>query len=125
MITSCLLFLKELHNLPAIGEGFLQGVINSRSKQVSENVKSVLSLNFAVSEFVTKLADQLPDVKTWPRIHLPTRGETIHPLFLDIDVVKAIFEEKEFQPPRNQITLDKLRWLCCCVNGKDSFWLHL
>lgn len=117
-ISCSLLFLKELHNLPAIGEVFLKGVINSRSKQVSEHVKSVLSLNFAVSEFVAKFSNQLLDVKNWPRIQLPTRCETIHPLFLDADVVKAIFEKEEFQLPKNQITLDKLRWSCCCVNSK-------
>ena len=109
----CVQFLEELHKLPAIGETFstyFKGEIKSKVYKDSrlENVKSVLSLNFAISKFVAKFSGELPNVlRNWPRIHLSTR-ETIHPLLLDVDVVKDIFDKEEFQPPENQITSSRL-----------------
>ena len=55
----CVLFLKELHNLPAIGETFsiyFKGGIKSIFYQGWRlvNGKSVLSLNLAVSEFIAR-----------------------------------------------------------------------
>ena len=67
-------------------------------------MKSVLSLNFAVSEFVARLFGDLPDITNWPTIHLPTKGETTHPLVIDPLVVKEIFDSEEFQLPENNST---------------------
>ena len=64
---------------------------------------SVLSLNFAISEFIARFSGALPDVRNWPRIHLPTRGERIHPLVIDMNVVKEIFNTEELQMPGNQV----------------------
>ncbi|CAB3979806.1 Hypothetical predicted protein [Paramuricea clavata] len=120
----CMLFLEELHNLP-IGETFstyFKGGIKSRFYKDSrlENVKSVLSLNFAISEFVARFSGELPNVRNWPRIHLSTR-ETIHPLLLDVDVVKDIFDKDEFQPPGNQIILSKIDVsYTCIINSKGQ-----
>ena len=130
----CMLFLGELNNLPAIGETFstyFKGGIKSKVYKTSrlENVKSVLSLNLAVSEFVAKFSGELPDLKNWPRIHLPRtilqvlrrRRETIHPLFLDIDVLKEILEQQKLQPPENQvISKDKINLRCCGINSKSQ-----
>ena len=74
-----------------------------------ENVKSVLFLNFAISEFITRFSDVLPNIRSWPRIHLPSRGEAIHPLVIDTEVVKEIFNDEEFQPPENHIILNHRR----------------
>jgi hypothetical protein len=103
--TCCMVFLEDLHKLPGVGKEFqsyFKGGIKSIAYKDSrlENIKSVLSLNFAISEFVANFSGELPDLKKWPRIHLPRtmlqlllgRRETMHPLFLDIDVVKEIFE---------------------------------
>ena len=109
----CMLFLEELHNLPGIGETFttyFEGGMRSKFYKDSrlENVKSVLSLNFAILEFAAKLSGELPNIKNWPRIHLSTRNKTIHPLFLDNDVVKKILGMEEFQSPIQGISAEIL-----------------
>ena len=123
----CMLFLEELHNLPAIGETFstyLKGRIKSIFYQGwrLENVRSALSLNFAVSEFIARFSGELPNVRNWPRIHLPTKCETIHPLVIHADVVKKIFDDKEFQPPENHVILNERSWRDnCVINSKGQF----
>ena len=117
-----MLFLEELHNLPAIGETLstcFKGGIKSRVYKDSrlENVKSILSLNFAVSEFIARFSGELPDVTNWPRIQLSTRGETIHPLVMDPEVVKKIFDSEELQLPENQLTLDRILFTFSCNNS--------
>ena len=106
-VAGCMLFLEELHNLPGIGQTFstyFKGGMKSRFYKDwrLEIVKSVLSLNFAISEFGARFSGELPNMRNWPRIHLPTKGETIHPLLIDIDVVKEIFDKEEVQMPENQ-----------------------
>ena len=64
-VVGCMLFLEELHNLPATGETFptyFKGGIKSKVYKDSrlENVKSVLSLNFAISEFVVRFSGEIP-----------------------------------------------------------------
>ena len=119
----CMLFLEKLHNLSAIGENFsthFKGGIKSRVYKDSrlENVKSVLSFNFAISDFIARFSGELPDVTNWPRIHLQIRGETIHPLVIDPYVVKEIFDWEELQLPENQLISDKLSLKFCCINSK-------
>ena len=110
-VTACMLVLEKLHNLPAIGKTFsayFKGAIKSKLHKDSrlENMKSVLSLNFGISGFVARFTGELPNINKWPRIHLPTRGETIHPLVIDPLVVMEIFDMEKFQLPENQLTLD-------------------
>ena len=95
-IASCMLFLEELHNLPAIGETFsthFKGGIKSLVYKDSrlENVMSVISLNLDVSEFIARFSGELPNIATWPRIHLSTSGETIHPLVIDPFAVVDVY----------------------------------
>ena len=121
----CMLFLEELHNLPGIGEMFttyFKGGMKSKLYKDSrlENVKSVLSLNFAILEFVAKFSGELPNMKNWPRIHLSTGNKTIHPLFLDNDVVKKILGMEEFQSPIQGISTELLAWHFCCTNSKGQ-----
>ena len=122
----CMLFLEELHNLPAIGETFstyFKGGIKSKIYKDSrlETVKSVLSLNFAISEFVARFSGELLHVRDWPRIHLSTRSETIHPLFLDTDAVMEILDMEKFQPPENQVILAQKNEVdCVCTNRKGQ-----
>jgi hypothetical protein len=122
----CMLFLEELHNLPAIGETFstyFKGGIKSKIYKDSrlETVKSVLSLNFAISEFVARFSGELLHVRNWPRIHMSTRSETIHPLFLDTDAVMEILDMEKFQPPENPVILaQKNEVNCFCTNRKGQ-----
>ena len=81
-------------------------------------MKSVLSFNFAISDFIARFSGELPDVTNWPRIHLQIRGETIHPLVIDPYVVKEIFDREELQLPENQLISDKLSLKFCCINSK-------
>ena len=131
---NCWSFLGDLNKLPGTGDAFstyFKGGIKPKLFVPAqlENIKSVLSLNFAVSDLIAKFSGELPDLKKWPRIHLPRtvlqfllrRRETIHPLFLDIDLVKEIFEQQEFQPPENQvISKDQINLKCCCINSKSQ-----
>ena len=128
-VAGCMLFLEELHNLPGIGETFttyFEGGIRSKFYKDSrlENVKSVLSLNFAILEFAAKFSGELPNMKNWPRIHLSTRKKTIHPLFLDKDVVKKILGMNAFQSPIRGISTELLsagHWgNFYCTNSKGQ-----
>ena len=121
----CVLFLEELHNLPGIGETFttyFEGGMRSKFYKDSrlENVKSVLSLNFAILKFVARFTGELPNMKNWPRIHLSTRDKTIHPLFLDNDVVKKILGMEEFQSPIQGISTQLLSGDFYCTNSKGQ-----
>jgi hypothetical protein len=128
--SGCMLFLKDLNHLPAIGETlstyFKYTSFSSYFKSMFykdarlENVKSVISLNLAVSEFVAKFSGELPNVRNWPRIHLSTENETIHPLLLDIDVVQQIFRDEEFQPSENCVPLWNAVLQPCCINSKGE-----
>ena len=121
----CMLFLEELHNLPGIGETFItyfKGGMRSKFYKDSrlENVKSVLSLNFAILEFAAKFSIKLPNMKNWPRIHLSARNKAIHPLLLDNDVVKKILGMEEFQSPIPGISTELLSGDFCCTNSKGQ-----
>ena len=125
--SSCMLFLKDLNHLPAIGEtfstyfkytSFSSLKSNFFEEARLENVKSVLSLNLTVSEFVAKFSGELPNVRNWPRINLSTENETIHPLLLHIDAVQQIFRDEEFQPPKNRVPKTLLQR--CCINSKGK-----
>ena len=61
-------------------------------------MKSVLSFNFAVSDFIARYSGELPDPNNWPRFRLAEK-ETIHPLFLDADVIREIFQQEKIQQP--------------------------
>ena len=124
----CMLFLEELHNLPGIGETFttyFKGGMRSKFYKDSrlENVKSVLSLNFAILEFAAKFSIKLPNMKNWPRIHLSARNKAIHPLLLDNDVVKKILGMEEFQSPIPGISTELLSGSFCCTNSKRQLLL--
>ena len=122
----CMLFLEDLHNLPAIRETFstyFKGGMKSRfykDWRLENVMKPVLSLNFAISEFVARFSGESPNVRNWPRIHLPTKGETIHPLIIDIDVVKEIFVKEEFQIPENQVISSNSIHDPVCINSKGQ-----
>ncbi len=126
----CVLFLEDLHNLPGISETFttyFEGGMRSKFYKDSriEIVKSVLSLNFAILEFAARFSSELPNMKKWPRIHLSTRNKTIHPLFLDNDVVKKILGMEEFQSPIQNISTELLSEYFRCTNSKGQLLVLL
>ena len=124
-----MLFLEKLHNLPAIEETFstyFKRGIKSRVYKDSrlENVKSVLSLNFGISEFAARFSGELPDVRNWPRIRLSNRGKSIHPLVIDPEIVKKIFDTEEFQLPENHLILDGIYFWKCFANSNGELLVH-
>ena len=127
--SGCMLFLKELNYLPGIGETFstyfkytFSTYFKSKFYKDSrlQDVKSVLSLNFAVSEFIARFSGELPDVRNWPRIHLSTKLETIHPLLLVSDVIREIFGDEQLQPPENHVTPEREDFRPRCINSKGE-----
>ena len=109
-IAGCMLYLEELHGIPEIGATFstyLSGGLKSNFKKDSRAkiLQSVLSFNFAVSDFVTSIPGESPNVRNWPRIHLSSEGETTHPLIFGADIVKEIFnDDNNFQLPENHVS---------------------
>ena len=83
-VAGCMLFLEELHDLPGIGQTFstyFKGGMKSKFYKDwrLEIVKSVLSLNFAISEFVARFSGELPNMRNWPRITcLPKAKRSTH-----------------------------------------------
>ena len=78
-ITGCLLFLKKLHNLPAIEQMFtvyLHGGIKSKINEAErlENLKSIMVTNYVLFRYVSKFSSKTPDVLGWPAIQLADRS---------------------------------------------------
>ena len=72
---SCLLFLEELHGLPAVQEVFsvfFIGGMKSMFKKAERfnNIMSILLINRALFNFAAKYSSQHSKVFTWPRIKL-------------------------------------------------------
>lgn len=88
-----------------------------------ENVKSVISLNYAILEFITKFSGELLSVQKWPRIHQPTRNETIHPLLIE-PFCELFVENSNCFPIRKYaiIYTPMIRLNCCvAINSKGEF----
>jgi hypothetical protein len=78
-ITSCMLFLEKLHDLPAVREIFsvyLGGGVKSifsKAERV-ENVKSVMMINYVLYQFVSKFSNKYCSALAWPTIQLSDRS---------------------------------------------------
>ena len=77
--SSCLLFLGELHGLPAVREIFsvyLDRGVKSFFKKTerAENVKSVMMINYVLYRFVSKFSSKYCSALAWPTIQLPDRS---------------------------------------------------
>ena len=72
-VTSCLLFLKKLHDLSAVREIFtvyLGGRVKSilGNTERVENVKSIMMINYVLHQFVQKFGSQDYLEFNWPII---------------------------------------------------------
>ena len=78
-VTSCLLFLENLHDLPAVCQIFsvyLNGGMKSlfsRAERV-ENVISVMMINYVLYQFVSKFSSKYYSAFAWPTIQLYDRS---------------------------------------------------
>ena len=74
-VTSCLLFLEQLHDLPAVREIFsvyLGGGMKSIFGKTErlENVKSIMMINYVLYQFVQKFSSKYHGEFNWPVIQL-------------------------------------------------------
>ncbi|CAB3990585.1 Hypothetical predicted protein [Paramuricea clavata] len=108
-ITSCLLFLEKLHDLPAVREIFsvyLGGGVKSifsKAERV-ENVKSVMMINYVLYQFVSKFSSKYCSALAWPTIQLSDRSFNPICSWQEVSTRKSWGEEL-IQPP-NKVNLD-------------------
>ena len=111
VVSSCLLFLGKLHDLPPIREIFtvyLNRGIRSKFNKAErvENVKSVMMINYVLYQFVSKFSSKYYSVLAWPTIQLFDRS--FNPIWNWQEVsTRKSWGENLIQPP-NELQLDKL-----------------
>ncbi|CAB4010220.1 Hypothetical predicted protein [Paramuricea clavata] len=110
-VSSCLLFLGKLHDLPPIREIFtvyLNRGIKSKFNKTErvENVKSVMMINYVLYQFVSKFSSKYYSVLAWTTIQLSDRS--FNPIWNWQEVsTRKSWGENLIQPP-NELQLDKL-----------------
>ena len=120
-IIGCRSFLKELHSLPAIKEIF-SVYLNRRVKSLlnkperMENVKSVMLINYALYEYVSKFSTKNFFVLTWPDIELAHRR--FYPLTDWQEVVSRKSMVKDLSQQPNRLLLDE--FICPYVFAVNS-----
>ena len=111
--SSCLLFLEKLHGLPAIREifsVFLGGGVKSFFKKTerTENVKSVMMVNYVLYRFVSKFSNKYCSSLAWPTIQLSDRS--FNPIWSWEEVsTRKLWGEDFIQPP-NLLKLNELMY---------------
>ena len=109
-VTSCLLFLKQLHDLSAVREIFsvyLGGGVKSilgKTERV-ENVKSIMMINYVLYQFVQKFNSQYYFKFNWPIIQLNDR--TFNPIWDWREVSERRSWGDELRQPPNRVEVDK------------------
>ena len=77
-VTSCLLFLSQIHDLPAVREMFwvYLGRVNSTLEKTDrvENIKSIMMTNYVLYQFAFKFSDKYYSPFSWPTIQLSDRA---------------------------------------------------
>ncbi|CAB4013738.1 Hypothetical predicted protein [Paramuricea clavata] len=110
-VTSCLLFLEKLHDLPAVREIFsvyLGGGVKSIFSKGGrvENVKSVMMINYVLYQFVLKFSSKYCSVLAWPTIQLSDRSFNPVCNWQDVSTTTSWGEELPIYPP-NEVNLDR------------------
>ena len=108
-VTSCLLFLGQLHDLSAVREIFsvyLGGGVKSILGKTArlENVKSIMMINYVLYQFVQKFSSKYYGEFNWPIIQLNDR--TFNPIWNWGEVsVRRSWGDELKQPP-NRVKVD-------------------
>ena len=108
-VTSCMLFLENLHDLPAVSEIFsvyLGGGLKSifsKAERV-ENVKSVMMINYVLYQFVSKFSSKYYSPRAWPTIRLSDRS--FNPIWNWQKVSRRKSWGEELILPPNEMELD-------------------
>ncbi|CAB4010218.1 Hypothetical predicted protein [Paramuricea clavata] len=109
-VTSCLLFLEELHGLPAVRKIFsvhlgrgVKSILNKAERV--KNVKSVMMINYVTYQFVSKYSSKYCSALAWPTIQ-PSDG-SFNPICSWQEVsTRTSWGEDLIQPP-NELRLDE------------------
>ena len=78
-VTSCMLFVEKLHDLPAVREifsvylgGGVKSILNKAERV--ENVKSVMMINYILYQFVSRFSSKYYSALAWPSVQLSDRS---------------------------------------------------
>ncbi|CAB3995789.1 Hypothetical predicted protein [Paramuricea clavata] len=110
-MTGCLLFLRDLHNLPAICKRlsvYLKGGFKSRffnAAKRRENVKSIMRINYVLFQHASKFSRKNSFVLDWPTIELNDRR--FNPILHWHKVSKKRFMWDEMRQHPNGLVLDE------------------
>ena len=124
--SDCLLFLKELHAMPAIQEIFsvhFEGGIKSRIKSYfkkdsrMEAVKAVTMMNLILSDFITKSTKPRMAVLDWPMIYCD--GLVVHPIHYDEDCFNKM-KKMKITPPWDFDLLQKMLQRIAKLRGANA-----
>ena len=124
---ACLLYLEELHGLPAIQQMFsvfFKGGLKSMLKKAErlENIMSVLSINHVLYDFASKYCTKSPiALLALPGIELT--GRTFHPILNADDVLSKITSGGEFVPQLNRVVVSRIRRTNFAVNSRGDIIL--
>jgi hypothetical protein len=124
----CLLYIEELHNMPAVREIFsvhVKGGMKSRLNQAKrlEKSRSITTLNFTLLEFISKFTKICIGVFNWPVIDL--RGYTFHPIFDDDEHLVTV-EKSGLNATWECIFSERLTiegYHSCAVNSKGEIFI--
>ena len=123
-VTSCLLFVKKLHDLSAVREIFsvyLGGGVKSifgKTERV-ENVKSIMIINYVLHQFVRKFSSKYYSEFNWPIIQLNDRN--FNPIWNwgEVSVRKSWGDELK-QPPNRVKVDEEIDWYTSAVNSREE-----
>ena len=110
-VTSCLLFLEQLHDLPAVREIFsvyLGGGVKSilGKAERAENVKSIMMINYVLHQFVRKFSSKYYGEFNWPVIQLNDRTQ-FNPILSWREVSMRPSWGYELEQPPNIVKVDQ------------------
>ena len=122
--SSCLLFLKKRHGLPAVREIFsvylgseFWSFFNKTER--AENVKSIMMINYVLYRFVSKFCNKHCSTLTWPKIQLSDRS--FNPILNWEEIsTRESWDGDLIQPP-NELKLDKfINPVKSAINGRGE-----
>ena len=108
-ITGCMTFLQDLHDLPAIRETlsvFLGGGFWSlfRKEERSENIKSVMYINYILFKYCSKFTSKDSFLLHWPKIEFDDGN--FRPILDWQKISKKTSMKGELPPPPNEPILE-------------------
>ena len=112
-VTSCMLFLEKLHDLPAVREifsvylgGGFKSILNKAERV--ENVKSVMMINYILYQFVSRFSSKYYSALAWPSIQLSDRS--FNPIYNWHEVSERKSWGEDLVQPPNEV-IDEFNFL--------------